>query len=234
MIAVSDHAIRLSPTPCSLGLQDMPSGDLGAPAYRKLDIEAWMPGLQRYGEISSASNCTDYQSRRLNIRYRQGCRHSLPFCQRQSCVLRLCRVQRRQTLHRLTDTVHLQAFCKGSSHRGQWRRGWQGQEGQESTDGICSHAKRHSLRGAQDGRCNPRELSTGGRNRQNSRYPSELHGWPETHRASIAVNDRTLAACVSQALQLKSKAYLALWPKSVLIAGPSLPFSGTTHKGRQH
>ncbi|EFJ45296.1 hypothetical protein VOLCADRAFT_82377 [Volvox carteri f. nagariensis] len=49
---------------------DMPSGDLGAPAYRKYDVEAWMPGLQRYGEISSASNCTDYQSRRLNIRYR--------------------------------------------------------------------------------------------------------------------------------------------------------------------
>jgi seryl-tRNA synthetase len=48
----------------------MPSGDLGAPAYRKFDVEAWMPGLQRYGEISSASNCTDYQSRRLNIRYR--------------------------------------------------------------------------------------------------------------------------------------------------------------------
>lgn len=49
---------------------DMPSGDLGAPAYRKFDVEAWMPGLSRYGEISSASNCTDYQSRRLNIRYR--------------------------------------------------------------------------------------------------------------------------------------------------------------------
>lgn len=48
----------------------MPTGDLGAPAYRKLDIEAWMPGMERYGEISSASNCTDYQSRRLNIRYR--------------------------------------------------------------------------------------------------------------------------------------------------------------------
>eukprot|EP00798_Chlamydomonas_sp_ICE-L_P027698 gene27698-7340_t len=49
---------------------DMPSEDLGAPAYRKFDVEAWMPGLNRYGEISSASNCTDYQSRRLNIRYR--------------------------------------------------------------------------------------------------------------------------------------------------------------------
>ncbi|XP_057828067.2 serine--tRNA ligase, chloroplastic/mitochondrial isoform X2 [Cryptomeria japonica] len=58
----------------SLGLHfktlDMPSEDLGAPAYRKYDVEAWMPGLGRYGEISSASNCTDYQSRRLNIRYR--------------------------------------------------------------------------------------------------------------------------------------------------------------------
>ncbi|KAK9902854.1 hypothetical protein WJX75_008582 [Coccomyxa subellipsoidea] len=49
---------------------DMPTGDLGAPAYRKIDVEAWMPGLQRYGEVSSASNCTDYQARRLNIRYR--------------------------------------------------------------------------------------------------------------------------------------------------------------------
>ncbi|CAM8885353.1 unnamed protein product [Rhodiola kirilowii] len=58
----------------SLGLHfkilDMASEDLGAPAYRKYDIEAWMPGLGRYGEISSASNCTDYQSRRLGIRFR--------------------------------------------------------------------------------------------------------------------------------------------------------------------
>ncbi|KAF6255001.1 putative seryl-tRNA synthetase [Scenedesmus sp. NREL 46B-D3] len=51
---------------------DMPSGDLGAPAYRKFDVEAWMPGLGRYGEISSASNCTDYQARRLNIRSKKG------------------------------------------------------------------------------------------------------------------------------------------------------------------
>lgn len=49
---------------------DMPTGDLGAPAYRKVDVEAWMPGLGRYGEVSSASNCTDYQARRLNTRYR--------------------------------------------------------------------------------------------------------------------------------------------------------------------
>lgn len=60
----------------SLGLHykilDMPPSDLGAPAYRKYDMEAWMPGRQMYGEISSASNCTDYQSRRLNITYKGG------------------------------------------------------------------------------------------------------------------------------------------------------------------
>jgi len=49
---------------------DMPSHDLGAPAYRKFDVECWMPGMERYGEISSASNCTDFQARRLNIKYR--------------------------------------------------------------------------------------------------------------------------------------------------------------------
>ncbi|XP_053866227.1 serine--tRNA ligase, mitochondrial isoform X1 [Malaclemys terrapin pileata] len=48
---------------------DMPTQELGLPAYRKYDIEAWMPGRGKYGEISSTSNCTDYQSRRLNIMY---------------------------------------------------------------------------------------------------------------------------------------------------------------------
>lgn len=51
---------------------DMPPHELGAPAYRKYDIEAWMPGRNNYGEISSCSNCTDYQSRRLNIQYLYG------------------------------------------------------------------------------------------------------------------------------------------------------------------
>lgn len=48
-------------------LYDMPVHDLGAPAYRKYDIEAWMPSRNEFGEISSTSNCTDYQSKRLNI-----------------------------------------------------------------------------------------------------------------------------------------------------------------------
>ncbi|KAJ2000758.1 hypothetical protein GGI06_005895 [Coemansia sp. S85] len=48
----------------------MPTQELGASAYQKFDIEAWMPGRKAWGEISSASNCTDYQSRRLGIRAR--------------------------------------------------------------------------------------------------------------------------------------------------------------------
>ncbi|KAI8143961.1 seryl-tRNA synthetase [Fennellomyces sp. T-0311] len=48
---------------------DMPTEELGASAYRKYDIEAWMPGRRNWGEISSTSNCTDYQTRRLDIRY---------------------------------------------------------------------------------------------------------------------------------------------------------------------
>ena len=49
---------------------DTATGDLGGPAYRKFDLEAWMPGRGQYGEITSTSNCTDYQARRLGIRYR--------------------------------------------------------------------------------------------------------------------------------------------------------------------
>jgi len=49
---------------------DTATGDLGGPAYRKYDLEAWMPGRGEWGEVTSTSNCTDYQSRRLNIRFR--------------------------------------------------------------------------------------------------------------------------------------------------------------------
>lgn len=48
---------------------DTATGDLSGPAYRKYDLEAWMPGRNEYGEITSTSNCTDYQARRLNARY---------------------------------------------------------------------------------------------------------------------------------------------------------------------
>jgi seryl-tRNA synthetase len=44
------------------------TGELGAPAAKKVDLEAWFPGQARYREVTSCSNCTDYQSRRLRIR----------------------------------------------------------------------------------------------------------------------------------------------------------------------
>ena len=53
---------------------DTCTGDLGAPAYRKYDLEAWMPGrgeTGEWGEVTSASNCTDYQARRLGVRYKE-------------------------------------------------------------------------------------------------------------------------------------------------------------------
>jgi seryl-tRNA synthetase len=48
------------------------AGDLGPSAARKYDIEAWVPSQQRYREITSCSNTTDYQARRLNVRFRDG------------------------------------------------------------------------------------------------------------------------------------------------------------------
>lgn len=60
----------------SLGLHgrivDIAVGDLGDSASRKYDHEVWLPGQQAYRELTSASNCTDYQARRLQARYRTG------------------------------------------------------------------------------------------------------------------------------------------------------------------
>jgi len=68
MLAVQMEVIQ------GLGLpyrvMDMPTEELGASAFRKYDIDVWMPGRGTWGEVSSLSNCTDYQSRRLHIRYR--------------------------------------------------------------------------------------------------------------------------------------------------------------------
>lgn len=49
----------------------MGSGDLGLPAARKYDIETWMPSQEKYRETHSTSTCTDFQARRLNIKYRK-------------------------------------------------------------------------------------------------------------------------------------------------------------------
>ena len=48
----------------------MATGDLGLSAIRKFDCEAWVPSQGRYREVSSASNCTEFQARRLDIRVR--------------------------------------------------------------------------------------------------------------------------------------------------------------------
>ncbi len=49
---------------------DVAAGDLGAPAARKFDCEAWIPSQARYRELTSCSNTTDFQARRLGCRYR--------------------------------------------------------------------------------------------------------------------------------------------------------------------
>jgi seryl-tRNA synthetase len=51
---------------------DTAAGDLGASAARKFDCEGWVPSQGRYRELSSTSNCTTFQARRLNVRYRDG------------------------------------------------------------------------------------------------------------------------------------------------------------------
>jgi seryl-tRNA synthetase len=75
--AAFEHALILSAEEEILQGLEIPyrvvniaAGDLGAPAAQKFDCEAWMPGQQQYREVTSCSNCTDYQARRLDCRYR--------------------------------------------------------------------------------------------------------------------------------------------------------------------
>lgn len=56
--------------PCRI--LEMPTGELGCSAHRKYDIEVWMPGRGEYGEVTSASDCTSYQSQRLGITMKRG------------------------------------------------------------------------------------------------------------------------------------------------------------------
>jgi seryl-tRNA synthetase len=51
-------------------VMNIAAGDLGGSAAKKYDLEVWLPGQERYRELTSCSNCTDYQARRLNCRYR--------------------------------------------------------------------------------------------------------------------------------------------------------------------
>ena len=72
-----EHQLLLSIQEKLMKLLDLPyqvvqicAGDLGDPAANKIDIETWLPGQNQYRETHSTSNCTDWQARRLNIRYR--------------------------------------------------------------------------------------------------------------------------------------------------------------------
>ncbi|HET6910449.1 MAG TPA: serine--tRNA ligase [Mycobacteriales bacterium] len=75
--AAAEHRRLLEWEKAFLGLLELPyqvldiaAGDLGASAARKFDCEAWFPSQHRYRELTSTSNCTTFQSRRLSIRYR--------------------------------------------------------------------------------------------------------------------------------------------------------------------
>ena len=48
------------------------TGDMGFGAAKTYDLEVWLPGQDQYREISSCSNCTDFQARRANIRFKRG------------------------------------------------------------------------------------------------------------------------------------------------------------------
>jgi seryl-tRNA synthetase len=51
---------------------DIAAGELAAPNYRKFDIEAWLPGADRWLEVTSCSNDWDFQARRLGVRFKDG------------------------------------------------------------------------------------------------------------------------------------------------------------------
>jgi seryl-tRNA synthetase len=68
LLAIQERILQLLELPYRV--VDIPTGDLGAPAARKFDCEAWIPSQGRYREVTSCSNTTDYQARRLDCRYR--------------------------------------------------------------------------------------------------------------------------------------------------------------------
>jgi seryl-tRNA synthetase len=68
LLALEESLVRELEVPYRV--VNIAAGDLGASAAKKYDIEAWFPSQQRYREITSCSNTTDYQARRLRVRYR--------------------------------------------------------------------------------------------------------------------------------------------------------------------
>jgi seryl-tRNA synthetase len=68
MVAIEEEILQALELPYRA--VDIAAGDLGAPAARKIDLEAWLPSQGRYREVTSCSNTTDFQARRLKVRYR--------------------------------------------------------------------------------------------------------------------------------------------------------------------
>jgi seryl-tRNA synthetase len=68
LLAIQERILQLLEIPYRV--VDIAAGDLGASAARKFDCEAWIPSQERYREVTSCSNTTDYQARRLDCRYR--------------------------------------------------------------------------------------------------------------------------------------------------------------------
>ena len=70
LLGIEEELVRELEVPSRV--VNIAAGDLGASAAKKYDIEAWFPSQGRYREITSCSNTTDYQARRLRVRYRAG------------------------------------------------------------------------------------------------------------------------------------------------------------------
>ncbi len=68
MVAIEEEILRGLELPYRA--VDIAAGDLGAPAARKTDLEVWLPSQGRYREVTSCSNTTDFQARRLKVRHR--------------------------------------------------------------------------------------------------------------------------------------------------------------------
>jgi len=69
MVGVEEEIVRGLELPYRV--VNIAAGDLGSAAAKKYDIEVWLPSQGRYRELTSCSNCTDYQARRLNTRVRR-------------------------------------------------------------------------------------------------------------------------------------------------------------------
>jgi len=69
MVKDAEEVLKLLKIPYRVSL--LCTADMGAASAKTYDIEVWMPGLKRFQEVSSCSNCEDYQARRANIRFRR-------------------------------------------------------------------------------------------------------------------------------------------------------------------